>query len=241
MRSGTGGLISHRRFERVRDSLLDMKTASVVLLFGLLGCFAGCGSDEEESPAKSGDGDGDSVASTFEVEEIVFDLGGERSLTTLTDQEIRGACETMADVFDSADAGVACQIVAAAEADEDACEAKLQDCLQDPEDALEQTSVRSAPAPVDCSVFNVELTEECDHPVSLLEDCVNALAQSVVPAAEAVDCGNAAGFEDIDAAHAEAAMNKSPDFVSICIDLLECEALVGALLSDESGAGGAPN
>ncbi len=216
-----------------------MKATSAVLLFAVLGCFFGCGSDDEE--ASSGSGDGDASGPTFDVEQIEFDLDDERSLSSLTDEEIRGACESMAAVFEQADSGVSCRIVAAAEADARSCSSELEDCLEDPDEALEQTSVRSAPAPVDCTVFSAELTEDCDHPVSLLEDCVNALALSVVPAAEAVDCDKADQFQDVEEAHAEAALNQGTDFVSICFDLLECETLVEALLSPENGAGGAPN
>lgn len=218
-----------------------MRSTSFGLFFCALGWAVACGGSEDESEKSTGDGDGDHGDVVLEVDEIVFDLDADRSLSTLTDEEIRSACDQMADVFAEADVGVACQIVAAAEQTTDACERVRDECLDDPEDALLQTTVRSTPAPVDCSIFDASLTAECDFPVSLLEDCVNALAQSVVPAADAVRCEGAAEIEDFEESHQMAVENINTDYASICFDLLECEDLVGALLSGESsnGEGGA--
>lgn len=218
-----------------------MKSTSVGLFLLTFGWAAACGGSEDASDPKSGDGDGDQAGATLEVDEIVFDLDGDRLLSTLTDEEIRSACDQMAEVFQAADEGVACQIVAAAEPSPEDCEEARDACLMDPKDALRTTTVRSAPAPVDCAIFEASLTAACDFPVSLLEDCVNALAQSVVPAAEAIACEEAAEIEDLEQSHQGAVENLNTDYASICFDLLECEDLVGALLSGEgsTGAGGA--
>jgi hypothetical protein len=218
-----------------------MKYPSIGVFLGTLGWAVACGGSDEESKKSEGDGDGDESEAALEVATISFDLDQDRALSSLTDEEIRAACDEMAVVFRAADEGVACQIVAASEATTEACESSRDACLADPDDALQETTVRSAPAPVDCSIFEARLTAACDFPVSLLEDCVNALAQSVVPAAQAAHCENASEIEDVAEAHGLAVDHLNTDYASVCFELLQCEDLVGALLSGESpmGAGGA--
>lgn len=220
-----------------------MKKKRIGVLIGTLWWAGACGAGDDESASPEGDGgnSGGESGVVLVVEEITFDLDSDRALSSLADSEIRSACDEMAAVFQAADAGVACQIVASSESTTAECESRRDECLEDPADALQQTTVRSTPAPVDCAIFEASLTEGCDYPVSLLEDCVNALAQSVVPAAQAIHCDEAAEIEDIEQAHATAVSNLNTDYASICFDLLECEDLVGALLSGESstGVGGA--
>lgn len=219
-----------------------MKNKSIAVFMGTLGWAVACGGTDEKSAPQGGDGDDDGGSgAALVVQEIAFDLDADRALSSLTDEEIRSACDEMAAVFVAADAGVACQIVAASEGTTDECENSRDACLKDPEDALQQTTVRSAPAPVDCSIFEASLVSGCDHSVSLLLDCVNALAHSVVPAAQANHCDEASSIADVEHAHELAVENLDTNYGSICFDLLECEALVGALLSDDNsmGVGGA--
>lgn len=216
-----------------------MKKKRIGMLAAILGWAVACGAADDKSDESAGDGDESSAA--LHVSSIRFDLEGDRQLSSLTDEEIRNACDAMATVFVAADVGVACQIVAASEATTAECESHRDECLNDPEDALRQTTVRSTPAPLDCSIFEASLTEGCDYPVSLLEDCVNALAQSVVPAAQAIHCDEASEIEDVEQAHMTAVSSLNSEYASICFELLECEDLVGALLSGGSsmGVGGA--
>src|SRR5690606_27472165 len=107
--------------------------------------------------------------------------------------------------------------VAVTSESEASCATARDACLESPGDALAQTTLRAAPAPIDCEVFDSALTVGCDFPVSLLEDCANSLAQSVVPAAEAVHCSEASAILDIDAAQQLASSGKSTDFVTVCL------------------------
>jgi hypothetical protein len=193
-----------------------------------------------------GEGEEDSSDPALVVAKIEFDLDRDRLLSSLSDQEIQDACGVMARVIQIADEGVACQIVAAAEDSEKLCTTTRDACLESSTEALSQTTLRATPAPIDCDVFDSALTVGCDFPVSLLEDCANSLAQSVVPAAEAVDCSEASEISNLSAAEQLAAANKATDFVTVCLDLLACESLVGALLGGGSGpgdggAGGGPH
>jgi hypothetical protein len=117
----------------------------------------------------------------------------------------------------------------------------VETCLEEPTAALSTTTVRTTPAPIDCALFDASLTASCDHTVATLEECANALAQSVVPAADAVRCETAMDFPDVEAADEAAKLEKGTDFAAICEPLLECGALVSALLtgSVSSGLGGA--
>ena len=192
-----------------------------------------CSSDEPE-PTKR--------AATLEIQEFSFDLDGDRLLSSLTDKEVGDACSGLAAAVNDADEQVSCQIVASGESSGQVeCETSLSDCRENPADVVAKTSVRSTPAPIDCSVFDASLTAGCDFPLTLLEDCVNAMAQSVVPAAEAVSCSSAGELADVGAADESAGLNRGYDFVVVCADLLECETLVSVLLDagpSDTGAGG---
>lgn len=188
--------------------------------------------------------DGETKAeSPIVLEEIQFDLAGDRLLSSLSDEEIVAACGKLAAGIESADEAIACRVVAVGEADDvDACVEAREDCLSAPGDAGSEVTISSSPAPISCSAFNAALTEGCDYPVSLLLDCANALADSVVPSGDAVSCENAGDFSSVTEANKAALDSQGIGFVEVCLDLVACEALVQALFEgSETGAGGANN
>lgn len=205
----------------------------------LLVCGACGGGDEGKDKQEQSPGQDEPV---LVVADVDFELDAERLLSSLTDAEIVSACEQMAEVMESGDVGVACQIDAAGSSDsKEACADAREACQDDPSGALSETTVRTTPAPINCEIFSASLTVGCEHTVGELETCATALAQSVVPAAEAVSCEEARDFASTEEANEAAKLAKATDFVGICEPLLECEALVGALLTGEapSGLGGA--
>jgi hypothetical protein len=211
---------------------MSSKSTSLFIVAALFTYACGSSSDDESK----------APAAALVVEAIKFDLVGERLLSDLNDEEIQTACEEMAGIMRSADEGVACQIAAASSSESEGdCESERDTCLDAPTEALGWTGVSTSPAPIDCSKFEAALTTDCDYPVSTLEDCVNAMAQSVVPSAEAVSCSNAADIADLNGANEAATNAVNTDYINICLDLLACESLVGALLGGEMdpGAGGA--
>lgn len=193
----------------------------VALLSGIL--LMGC---SDSAPA-----DSPGEAPAVDVPTFSSGLDPQRLLSSLDGDEISDACEQLFPVVTAADAELACRVVAAGESNtSDECAESVRDCLPEPSSALSQTTLRSTPGPIDCEEFTADLVEECEFPVSLLEDCVNALAQGVVPGAEAVPCSDAAEFKDIAAAEQVASENRDTAYTEICFDLLECEALVSVLL-----------
>ena len=158
-------------------------------------------------------------------------LDEKRMLSSLEDDEISDACDKLLPVITKADAELVCRVVAAGESTDPAtCERSVSGCLPEPVAALNKTMLRSTPGTIECEKFTGELVVGCEFPVSLLEDCVNALAQGVVPGAEAVTCGQAEEFEDLSAAEQAASENRDTSYTETCFELLECEALVDALL-----------
>lgn len=205
-----------------------------LLLLTLTVTFVACGSKDDP---EAGD-----PSTPLGVPTIDFAVMDDRLLSSLSDEEIVDACAVMADAMKIGDEGVSCRIQAAGTTSSLAeCNAAVETCLQDPAMALSNTAIRTTPAPIDCSSFDASLTTSCDHTVEKLEDCANALAESVVPAADAVRCESAADFSDVDAAEEAAKLEKGTAFADICAPLLECEALVSALLTGNvpSGLGGA--
>lgn len=172
-----------------------------------------------------------SKAPAIDVPTYESGLDGTLILKDLTDEQIVGACDRIVTTVEKADVEVSCRVFGAGDSDsEDTCEASVSSCLDSPEEALEATTIRSTPAPIDCSEFSAELAAGCEHPVSLLEDCVNALATSVIPSAEAVSCDTASDWPDVKTAEMEAKANQDISFTAVCFELLECEDLVAVLL-----------
>lgn len=208
----------------------------VSILFACVACNGGDdgNGEKEQDPTKGGP--------ALVLPDVEFQLEADRLLSSLTDEEIVSACEAMAGIMAAGDEGVACQIEASGSSDaQEECDDAREACLEDPTGALDQTSVRTTPAPINCEIFDATLTEGCQHTVGKLEDCANALAQSVVPAAQVVSCEEAGDFSSVQEANEAAKLAKATDFIAICEPLLQCEALVGALLTGEvpSGLGGA--
>lgn len=214
-------------------------------VFALLALFAvsACSGDdpEENTPGMGGDtgmgsatgGESGGVTEAPKIDIPTYSSGLDSSLilADLSDEQIVGACDRIVEVVTEADSEVSCRVVAAGEAESaDECGAAVGTCLDSPGDALAATTIRSTPAPIDCSEFNAELAAGCEHPVSLLEDCVNALATSVIPAAAAVSCDTASEWPDVKKAEMEAKANQGIDYVTVCFELLECEDLVSVLL-----------
>jgi hypothetical protein len=155
-------------------------------------------------------------------------------LSSLSSEQIASACEELSSVVTTADAEIACRVVAAGESlDAAECNQLVSSCLLEPQAALAQTNLRSTPGAIDCTDFNQELVAGCDFPVSLLEACVNSLAESVVPAAESIPCSAAADFSSVEEAQDHANENRDTSFTEVCFDLLACEALVSVLLGGD--------
>jgi len=161
----------HAERERLAAQMTKMKMTKRGAIAAFAASLAFCGCDGD----KGDDSGGPSDEPALVVSEIEFDLDSERLLSSLSDQEIRDACELMAGVIQDADEGVACQIVAATEDSEESCTTARDTCLDNPDEAVAQTMVRAAPAPIDCEVFDSSLTAECDFPVSRLGSCANSL------------------------------------------------------------------
>ncbi len=210
-------------------------TSAIFCLFPAflaLGCGAGGGEDDSDGDgAPSGD-------KPIELQEITFDLDGDRMLSSLSDEEIVGACDELASGVVSADEQIACRVVAAGENDDPAACAEAREvCLENPGAVRDSVTISASPAPINCSVFNAELTVGCDYPVSLLLACANALASSVISSGDAVSCQDAASFSSVEEANKAALDNQGVEFVGVCLELESCEALVQALISGGESEG----
>ncbi len=208
-----------------------MKSAPIYFLpffFGPL--LVGC-SDSTSEDSQASDDSQIEEEPAIDVPSFVSGLDEERMLSSLVDDEISAACDRLLSVVSTADTELACRVVAAGESrDQGTCVRSVSSCLSEPEAALNKTTLRSTPGAIECEKFTGELVAGCEFPVSLLEDCVNALAQGVVPGAEALSCGQAEKFEDLSAAEQAASENRDTTYTETCFELLECKALVDALL-----------
>jgi len=192
----------------------------------------------------------DSEPSHVLPEVPAFDSGldPEKMLNTLTDEEIEGACELLEETLIAADTNVACQVESTATTDDvDACLSARTECLASPRSARDVVEASPLEAEVDCGVFAAELTADCPHPVSALEDCINAIAVSVEPSIEATQCEQAGELSELSEVDSLAKSSSDISYVSVCAPLIVCEKLITALLGgdDEAdgmgGAGGAAN
>jgi len=200
-----------------------------------------CASEGTKSGADEGPG---TSAGPFEVQKLTFGFDSSRLLSSLSEQELGVACENLSRVVTDADEKVSCQVVATGEhATTSACTDSLNDCIVSPNDVLSKTSIRSTPAAIDCSAFNTQLTGSCDVEAVALEECINAMASRVLPAAEAVSCANAETFSSVAGAEGTdkaAQLNAGTDYVIKCVGLLGCKELIAALTTpNPSAMGGA--